>query len=299
MAATATHDVIQELKTNSRIGVSRPQVGPFNSGVTKLAADGWRDLGAMNPGSANYDMPKEIYETDTGVPVTTKSRDIIRWSATISFELYDYTSHAIQQIIGTTEQTQYIAAIAPNDFAGVIDAAPGADRNILVIAVANDIDPVAPEEGLNIGETVAVTLGTAGVAGGTWIEAGKIIERDTTANTVTVEGEGFSRVPDAGAAVFKVEREDTIIGGNEIADKKFRTITSLTNGEMFLMYVPKGNFVEGFTPNFADGQSAVMLPGAFSAIGVPQLTPCNPTVKQVVVAEHSFIRKLGVPPAGC
>lgn len=286
MSSEVTHDAIQELRGRSRIGVSRPQVGPFHSGVAKLTAAGWRDLGATNPGSMNYDMPKEVFDTDTGSPVTTKSRDITRWSATVSCELYDYTTLAIEQITGTDEVASYVAEDGATAFSGTI-AASGSDHNTFSINGANAIT-----NSLFVGDTVAVLIGTANVAGGQWYETGVIIECDPTNNTVTIEGEGFSHIPPAGSTIYKVKREDQIIGGNNIVDKRFRTVTSLTNGEMYLTYIAKGNFVEGFTPNYQDGQSAVLLPMSFSAIGVPLTTTNNPDIKQVVVAEHSVIRRV-------
>lgn len=286
MSSEVTHDAIQELRGRSRIGVSRPQVGPFHSGVGKLTAAGWRDLGATNPGSMNFDMPKEVFDTDTGSPVTTKSRDIIRWSATVSCELYDYTSLAIEQITGTDETATYVAEDGATAFSGTIDTT-GSDHNLFDIASSKAIT-----NSLFVGDTVAVYIGTANVAGGQWYESGVIIERDTSANTVAIEGEGLSHIPPAGATIYKVKREDQLIGGNNIVDKRFRTVTSLTNGEMYLTYVPKGNFVEGFTPNYQDGQSAVLLPMSFSAIGLPVTTTANPTIKQVQVADHSIIRRV-------
>jgi hypothetical protein len=281
-----THDVIQNLKTKSRIGASRPAVGAYNSGVTKLGSAGWKDLGAANPGSFSFDMPKEVFETDTGTPVTTKSRDITRWGATVNFELYDYTGLALQELIGTTVNTDYVAALSPNQFSGTIDAT-GSTRSVIAINSAASITA-----SLNVGETIAVVLGTVGVAGGTWKEAGKVIERDTALNTVTIEGDGFSEIPPAGAAVYKVAYENTIVGGNELSDKKFRTVTSLTNGEMLVLFFPKCNSVEGLSPNYQDGTSAILLPGSFSAIGIPQTVPDGPSDRQVVVAEHTKINKI-------
>jgi len=281
-----THDVIQNLKTKSRIGASRPSVGAYNSGVTKLGDNGWKDLGAANPGSFNFDMPKEVFETDTGTPVTTKARDITRWGATVNFELYDYTGLALEELIGTTVNTEYLAAVAPNQFSGTIDTT-GSTRSTIKINNAAVITA-----SLQIGETIAVTLGTVDVAGGVWKEAGRIIERNTTTNTVTIEGDGFSNIPPAGAAVYKVGYENTIIGGNELEDKKFRTVTSLTNGEMLVLFFPKCNSMEGISPNYQDGQSAILLPGSFSAIGVPQTVPDGPSDLQVVVAEHTKVNKI-------
>lgn len=286
MSSEVTHDAIQELRGKSRIGVSRPQVAPFHSDVTKLGVYGYRDLGATNPGSTNFDMPKEVFDTDTGSPVTTKSRDIIRWSATVSCELYDYTSLAIEQITGTDEEVNYVAEAGATAFSGTI-AASGSTHKLFSIHSTNAIT-----NSLFVGDTVAVLIGTANIAGGRWYESGVVIERNTTNNTVTIEGEGLSHIPPAGATIYKVKREDMIIGGNNIVDKRFRTVTSLTNGEMYVTYIPKGNFVEGFSPNYQDGQSAVMIPMSFSAIGVPQTTTANPTYRQVVVAEHSIVRKV-------
>lgn len=288
MVSTVTHDAIQNLRGKSRIGVSRPQVAPFSSDVTKLGPEGYRDLGAANPGSFNYDMPKEIFETDTGTPVTTKSRDIVRWSATVSAELYDYTSLAIEQLTGTNETTVYTASVNTQAFAGTI-AASGSTHSL--ISIDNTDANHAIILSLFVGETIAVVMGTANIAGGTWIESGVIQQVDTTNNSVTVEGDGFSHIPAAGTAIYKVSQEDQIIGGNNIVDKRFRTVNSLNNGEMYVTYLPKGNFVEGFTPNTGDGTTAFMIPLAFSAIGVPQTTAANPSINQVVVAEHSIIRR--------
>jgi len=194
---------------------------------------------------------------------------------------------AIEQATGTDETVIYTAESGDTAFSGTI-AASGSTHKLFSIfatnhSITNSIFP---------GDTVAVYIGTANVAGGQWYESGIVTERDTTNNTVTIEGEGLSHIPGAGATIYKVSQEDQIIGGNNIVDKRFRTVVSLTNGEMYVTYVPKGNFVEGISPNYQDGQSAILMPIAFSAIGTPQTTTANPTIKQVVVAEHSIIRRV-------
>jgi hypothetical protein len=282
-----TQDLVHNLKQRSRLGASRAYSGFFNSNVTKLGSVGYKDLGASNPGSTNIEIPKEIYNTTTGSPATDKYKDVTKWSGKITTELFEYSSLAIQESVGTT-LTSAVVAATTTAYAGTI-AVSGSSNDMLngsallslhgTNAITNSLFP---------GDTVAVMLGTVNINGGTWVETSRVVERDTTLNTITLEGT-LTDVPPAGAAVTKIIYENNYFGGNDLDVKKFRLVTTTRNGDMFVLFCNKGGMTGAQNPNLGDGSSAILFPIEFEAIG-QAVSLAGYDMPQVVVAEHTIIR---------
>lgn len=282
-----TQDLVQNLKQRSRLGASRAYSGFFNSNVTKLGSVGYKDLGASNPGSTNIEIPKEIYNTTTGSPMTDKYKDVTKWSGKITTELYEYSSLAIQESVGTTFTTSTVAATT-TAYAGTV-AATGSSNDML-----NGSALVALYTGNSItsslfpGDTVAVVLGTVGINGGQWTETSRVVERDTAGNTITLEGT-LTDVPPPGNAVTKIIYENNYFGGNDLDVKKFRLVTTTRNGDMFVLFCNKGSMVDAPNPNLGDGASAILFPIGFEAIG-QAVSLAGYDMPQVIVAEHTIVR---------
>lgn len=285
--AAITFDLVQNLKQRSFLGTSRVHVGFDVSSTTIDSDNGWIDLGASNPGSTNIENTKDIYNTTTGSPSTDKYKDITKWGAKVTTEMYEYNSLILYQGIGTALTADYTAATT-TAYAGTV-ATTGSSINtllgnsIIALHTANAIT-----NSLFVGDTVAVMQGTVGVYGGRYQESSIVTDRDTSANTITLEG-ALSNVPPAGASVVKIIYEDVIIGGNDLQTKKLRVVTSMRNGAMFIFFCNKGSMVDPVSPNLADGASAAMLPIGFEAIG-QAVTLSGYSQPQVRVAQHRIVR---------
>jgi len=283
----ATNNLNQFLKTRSRLACTQAEVGFDVASTTILGSTGYKLLGASNAGSTKVDLPKGIYDTATGSPVTTKFSDVTEWSGKISTDLFEYNSLIIEEKIGTQLTTSVVAATT-SFYAGTV-AASGSSfinngANLLVSLSFGATIALS----LFIGDSVSFVLGTTGINGGTWIETQKIIDRDTTNNTITCQGY-TTDVPPAASVVQKNIFENNYIGGSELQTKKFRLVTSLRDGDVFVLFCNKGVSDEGFNPNQGDGKSAMMFPYNFKAFGTAQTIP-GFDLDQVIIANHTTVR---------
>lgn len=285
------NDTIQYLKTRSKLGTSRFQVGFDVSATTILGSVGYKDLGASNAGSTKIDIPKGIYNTDTGSPVTTKFADITEWTGKIGTDLYEYNSLVVEEKVGTQLTTSIVAATYSGGgtyYAGTVDTTGsqfingGSQLEVKAAASSAILGSLFP------GDTVSFLLGTVGVNGGTWLEQQKVVDRDTAANTFVCEGY-TTDVPPAGSPIIKVIYENNYIGGSDLTTKKLRVLTSLRDGSIFVLFSGKGVSDEGFNPNMGDGKSAILFPYNFMAFGTAQ-TIAGFDQPQVVIANHTIVR---------
>jgi len=169
MVAVA-NDSIQYFKTRSRLGTTQAEVGFDVAATTILGTVGYKLLGASNPGSTKIDIPKGIYDSDTGSPVTTKFSDITDWSGKIATDLYEYNSLIVEEKIGTTLTTSVVAATFSGGgtfYSGTVDTSGSETINgganlVLKLNSASSITA-----SLFIGDSISVVLGTVGVNGGT------------------------------------------------------------------------------------------------------------------------------------
>jgi len=224
----------------ARIGVVDFEIAAV--GTAYNAANGWRRVGTLEPGSYKPDLGREKYHLEVGLPKTPVKGFVVGQKGTIGMNVLEYTAKGIEVANGGNSLTR----------------TTGTSTTVAAGTISKTSFPVASAAGLAVGTWIAITLSAIGIT-----EDRKI----TAINGTTITVDELPATPVATDVVAPITGWSMAGGGTKIVQYAGRMIFTDTYGDQAVRYFPLIEPTGKLAEDFGDGTKVVMLPLEFDVYG--------------------------------